>query len=170
MRSAFFTRSTFVKRKPLHNLPYVANRSATSSQDGHSGKGNTRLGNEISRIIHIMAEIRQKEPTQCREHFYKKAILHRLYDEGIPALEERALYSNTSSNIPLLIGYVDLEVSKKYVFELKVGCPTKSSLQAHRTQLLRYLHAYKKQNIQIEEAALVYFQPTSLKVILCSLP
>jgi len=170
--SAFFSPQQRCKANPFNKFRYISNRSpvvsdvTTVEQQCSPEK---QWSPEFTKIIQIMCKVRENEPTNCREHFYKKAILHRLYEQNIAALDERPLYSDNSSQIPILVGSVDLEVANKFVFELKVGVPSVSARVAHRSQLLRYLHAYKKQHIQIEEAAIIYFLPNCIKVVICSL-
>jgi GxxExxY protein len=98
------------------------------------------------------------------EKTYQKAVFYSLYNLDIPCALERVFYSVTDG-LPLHLGRVDLEISRRFVIEFKISAPTANNLRKDVAQLRRYLRGYRAQSIPIERGALVYFFSNSVRVV-----
>jgi GxxExxY protein len=119
---------------------------------------------EWSTLLEVAGETYFDLGDGLSEKAYQTSLLHRLYQRNVPVLMERDVYV-TENNATILVGRVDLEINRRFLLELKVSPPTASNLRKDKKQLNRYISSYKKNGINLEHAALVYFGNFEVRII-----
>jgi hypothetical protein len=164
------SRGEIVKRFPISTS--VARESSIPHRVIRSAGVSTKMSNrdvkiwsfEWSNLLELAGQTYFEIGPNHSEKAYQTSLMHRLYQQGIPSLVERCVYVH-ENNTTVLAGRVDLEVNQRFLLELKICPPTSNNVYRDRKQLRRYIAAYKKNNEHLENAALVYFSCSEVRII-----
>ena len=122
-----------------------------------------------SYLIQIVAAGYFQNGPDASENSYRDMIFYKLYNLGIPAIRERTIYS-TIDGVSICRGRIDLEISSRFLLELKITEPSPNNIQKDSRQLKRYLRTYlEMQKNPIQKAALVYLFGGEVRFIEVSL-
>jgi GxxExxY protein len=164
------TGGEIVKRFPVSTS--VARESSIPHRVIRSASVSTKMSNrdvkiwsfEWSNLLELTGQTYFELGPNHSEKAYQTSLMYRLYQQGIPSLVERCVYVH-ENNTTVLAGRVDLEVNQRFLLELKICPPTSNNVHRDRKQLRRYITAYKKNNEHLENAALVYFSCSEVRII-----